>query len=464
MNRTIEKIYYRSPLFLQNIAVSAYGARLLHRRHGGQFSRYVSRLRDSESASRETLRQLQAKLLRTLLEHAFKNVPFYRDFARAHRLAAEDFSALSDLGELPIVEKEQLRESPDLFKADKSSIKGDIFELHTSGTSGTPLTIYCNADSERRHYAFMRRMREWFGINPRMRRATFYGRIMVSPSQSEPPFWRYDLFQNNCLFSSYHMSDANLKHYYEKLLSFRPDELIGYPSSLFLLAKFQKKNGLGGIRPRAVFTTAETLLEHQRDIIEEVFQRPVVDHYSSTEMAFFISQCEHGTYHLHPEHGMVEVVNSKGGTVPAGEEGEAVATGFTNYAMPVIRYRIGDRIALGEGECACSRSFPIVNKIVGRVDDILITPDGRPLGRLDPVFKGMSGIFETQIVQDRTDRLLFRMAVDANFSKEDMKTLLYEIRKRTGPDMTIDFEIVDEIPKDRNGKFRSVITTVAEQS
>lgn len=282
----------------------------------------------------------------------------------------------------------------------------------------------------------------------------------MSPEQAHPPFWRHDFFQRNILFSSYHMSKSNLKHYYDELVRVRPEEIIGYPSSLFTLAKHILASGLKEIRPQAVFTTAETLLASQRAVIEEAFERNVTDQYGCTEMALFVSQCEKGTYHVHPEHGIVEVMDANGNPLPPGEEGEAVCTGFVNYAMPLIRYRLGDRLKLGAERCACGRCFPVVEEILGRVDDILTTPDGRPLGRLDPVFKGMRGIFETQIVQTAADKLVLRMVTDPSFSEHNRAELLYEVQKRTGNDMFIEIDVVDEIPKDKNGKFRSVISTL----
>jgi phenylacetate-CoA ligase len=252
------------------------------------------------------------------------------------------------------------------------------------------------------------------------------------------------------------MSEPHLEHYYNKLCEIQPEEIIGYPSNLFILAKFLRKHGLGGIRPRAIFTTAETLLQHQRAIIEEAFERNIVDQYGCTEMALFISQCEKGTYHIHPEYGIVEVIGKDGNPVAPGEEGEAVCTSFINYAMPMIRYRLGDRIVLGMEKCLCGRNFPVAKRILGRVDDTLTTPDGRPLGGLDAVFKGMSDIYETQIIQTNPDKLVFKMVLGDAFTDKSRTELLREIRKRTGSGMIVEIQTVNEIEKDSNGKFRAV--------
>src|SRR5204862_1618420 len=136
--------------------------------------------------------------------------------------------------------------------------------------------------------------RAWFGITSDMPRATFFGRIVCAPEQQRPPFWRYDYFQKNYLFSSYHLSERHLASYCDSLSRIQAPEIIGYPSSLFALATYMLDHGVTGIRPRVVFTTAETLLAHQRDAIQQAFGAAVVDQYGCTEMAIFVSQCEHG--------------------------------------------------------------------------------------------------------------------------------------------------------------------------
>lgn len=459
-NAIKDKIYFNNPIFVQNIMISAYGYYLHKQRYSGNYKNYLKGLLESQYFSKEEIYELQKNEMLKILKHSFQNVPYYREISNHAGLSINDFSSLEDIQKLSILDKEVIRTNPEYICAENILQKRKIFILNTSGTSGKPLNIYCDDDSRQHHYAFWGRLRAWNGINPGMKRATFFGRIIVAPDVKNSPFWRYDYYNRNYLFSSYHMSESNLYEYCKKLFKIQPEEVIGYPSSLFILAKYLKKNNLSGINPRIIFTTAETLLSHQRELIESQFKCKVVDQYGCTEMALFVSQCEKGTYHIHPEHGYVEVVDEKGSPVNIGEEGEAVCTSFINYTMPLIRYRLGDRIKLMNQDCDCGRNFPVISQILGRMDDILITPDGRPLGRLDPVFKGMKGIYETQIVQTAKDCLELKIVIDATFTNKDMKDLIYEIRNRTGEKMTIKLDIVKEIPKDRNGKFRSVISNI----
>lgn len=458
MNKNWEARYYSSPVWLQNLAVTGLGAKLYRERYGRDATRMLRELRASETWDAGRLGEHIDSEVRRMVHHAFTQVPYYRRLSAQLGLTSRDIRGRADLIKLPPVDGAAVRERPEDFVADSARSKRNLVKLSTSGTSGSPMTVFCDRTSRRRHYAFWARLREWFGISAGMHRATFFGRVICLPDQIEPPFWRYDRFQRNHLFSSYHLSTRNLGAYCEALERFQPPEIIGYPSSLSAVARYILEHGSTGIQPRVVFTTAETLLSHQRSMIEEAFRTRVVDQYGCTEMALFVSQCERGTYHVHPEHGVVEVLDSSGQPVADGMPGEAVCTGLVNSAMPLLRYRLRDRIVLEGGQCACGRNFPIVREITGRMDDELMTPSGRLLGRLDPVFKPLSGIRETQIIQDASDHLLVKVAADASFSDADRASLLYELKKRTGAEMTIDLVLVPEIPKDKNGKFRAVVS------
>jgi len=456
LNRWIEKIYYSSPVLVQNVAVSGYGFYLHRTRYGGGARQYFRELLESQRYSEAELRELQRGCLRNLVLHAVETVPYYRDLFSRNRLVPGDIRDLCDLGKIPILEKETVRSEAGRFLSD--GVSGRILRLHTSGTTGSPLTILCDVESRRRHYAFLSRFRQWFGVSLGMPRATLCGRIVVSPGRENPPFWRYDASEKNYLFSSYHLSKKNLSHYSSALRRIEPEEICGYPSSVYAVGRHARDVNGGLPRPRLIVTTAETLLAFQRETIERAFSCPVTDQYGCTEMALFISQCEHGSYHVHPEYGIVEVLDERDRPVAPGEEGEVVCTGFVNRAMPLIRYRIGDRVVMGGESCRCGRSFPVIQKIEGRTDDILVTPDGRRIGRMDPIFKGLGEIVETQIVQTDRDTLTFRIVKGEGFREAHENTLHEEIRKRVGREMKILFQYVPEIERDRNGKFRSVVS------
>jgi phenylacetate-CoA ligase len=214
---------------------------------------------------------------------------------------------------------------------------------------------------------------------------------------------------------------------------------------------------------KAVFTSAETLLPYQREVIMQAFQVPVADQYGCTEMAVFISQCDHGSYHVNSDYSLLEVLNENGEPSSPGEWGEAICTVFVNKTMPLIRYRVGDLLRAPEPSfCPCGLPFPVTKEIIGRKDETIQTPDGRRIGRLDPVFKGLENIIETQLVQTGVNVLLVRLVPSTNYSASDKHKLLQALKVRIGNDMIIQFELLNEIPRDANGKFRFIISKINE--
>lgn len=453
-----EIVYNNAPIFFQNIMTSTYGCQLHWERYGGRNTEYTNQLKQSEFQSKALLQELQTRELRKLVSHAYHTTEYYRELLDEVGLKPSDLTTIDDLKSVPILTKNQIRKRHQAFLSRSFTIRG-LSKIYTSGTTGSPLTVFYDLNSRRKNYAFFNRVRSWQSIKSREKRATFYGRVIVPPKQKGPPFWRYDIAENNYLFSSYHMSPINLPYYCDELRRLQPVEIRGYPSSLYTLAQYMLDHKRSDIFPKAIFTTAETLLEHVREIIEKAFMCKVTDTYGCTEMGFYISQCEYGTYHAHPEYGIVEAVSSQGAATDIGG-GDLVCTGFINYAMPLIRYKIGDVIAIDEEECRCGRHFPIITSILGRTDDIIVTPDGKRVGRLDPIFKGTLGVKEAQIIQTQQNEIVMKVVKKEDYSSKDMEFLSDELHKRVGASMRIKFEFVSEIEKDPNGKFRSVVSLV----
>jgi phenylacetate-CoA ligase len=272
------------------------------------------------------------------------------------------------------------------------------------------------------------------------------------------------VFNRNLLMSSYHISERSALSYITKLERFAPVFIDSYPSAIFALAQHCQAHAIPcRARPRAIVTSSETLLEHQRRTIERVFGCRVYDQYGSAEMVVFASECERGTLHLHPEYGITEVL-SHGKDAEVGEPGELICTGFQNWAMPLIRYEIGDTAIRSDAPCPCGRQFPSLETVIGRLDDTIVTPDGRQVGRLDPIFKGVTGIQETQIVQERVDHLIVRMVRGPGFEEKMARTVIEELRKRVGEGVTIELVYLDQIERSATGKFRAVVSRVAKRS
>lgn len=459
MNSIFENIYFNSPIFLQNIMVSAYGYKLYRERYIGNHDRYLKGLLKSQYYSEEQLNAFVEEQFFSMLGHAIKNVPYYRDLVRVGRIDPRDIKGAKDINILPLIKKDQIRENPRYYLAGGFK-ENDLIVINTSGTTGKTLKIFVDKDSRRYSYAFYTRLKLWAGIEGKPENVTFAGRIIVPPDVDHPPFWRRNATMNNYLFSSYHLSWTNLKYYVEALQKIQPYFIDSYPSSIFIVARYMKENGLRGIYPKAIITSAETLLDYQREIVEEIFQCPVYDQYGSAEQVVFVSQCEKGSYHVHPEFGIVEFLREDGSEAMPGEPARLICTGFTNRAMPLLRYDIGDVGVRSEKKCPCGRNYPVIEKIVGRNDDLLITPDGCQVGRLDPIFKGLQSIKEAQIIQENYDNVVVKIVPGSTFCENDAQVVIKELQKRLGSQVSVTLTIVDSIPRTSAGKFKAVISKV----
>lgn len=233
-------------------------------------------------------------------------------------------------------------------------------------------------------------------------------------------------------------------------------------TSICLLASFIKENNIN-IRPACIITASETLLDYQMALIEEAFDCKVLAWYRSTEMVGNIVECEQGSLHIKHEHGYIEFLDEESNPVDFGKEGRMICTGFGNYAMPLIRYDIGDVAIPINGSCFCGRGGMLVEKVVGRVEDYIITPDGRYVGRLDHIFKEVSNVSEAQIIQKELNKITLNIVPRKAYTKRDEKSILREARIRLGNQIGIEIKLVQEIHRLPNGKFPFVISKFKER-
>jgi len=454
MTALATRIYFTSPIWLQNLMITAYGVRLRRLRYGRVQRDSLASLRLSQWLPGEELQAIQLGELNRVVSLARKTVPLYHGW----RLPDASLGSLDEIRHLPLLTKEQLQQPAAVVTSNR--FKGErLQQVHTGGTTGTPLTIYCDRSTLQRNYAFFGRFLEWAGVRAGAKVATFAGRTVVPPKQDAPPFWRRNAASNTLLFSSYHISPSTVAVYLDRLEAFAPDLIDSYPSSIEPIARHALSRGGSSLRPAAVIASSETLSPSVRELIERAFHTRVFDHYGAAEMAALVTQCEAGSYHANPEFGIVEVLRD-GQPVAPGETGDLVATGFINPVMPLIRYVTGDTAVQGAEPCRCGRAFPTLLGIEGRRDDVLITPEGRRIGRLDPVFKAVSSIHETRIVQDAHDHVRVEMVLHANLAPEEEAALRRELSYRLGPSMKMDLVRVGRLPRTARGKLRAVVNEV----
>ncbi len=448
-NRFLRQVYFNSPFFVKNYFSSIYGFLESKKRYGKNFTYWLKLLKEYEFKSNTELIELRNHQLETFLEFVKKECEFYNGL---------NFSSIKNF---PILNKQDLRKN---FNQLLCSSNGERkIKVHTSGTTGSSLIFPLNISCFQREYAFRAMHYYWAGIDvlKKPKVATLSGHPVSMPNNNKPPFWVKDYFNNWLVFSSYHIKSDNEKFYVGELQKFEPDVIHGYPSSVYLIAKAFSKYGKRLNNLKAIFTASETLLDFQREEIENAFQVKVYNWYGNTEMCANIVECEKGKLHLKYEHSFVEILNEQNEECKPGEEGRLICTNFSNKAFIIIRYDIGDIVKISENQdCRCGRGGLIIDYIIGRIEDYVITSDNRKIGRLDHLFKDTMGIKEAQIIQDEISSITIKYVKDASFTNKDIELVQKECYLRFGSSMKVDLMEVNFLERTKNGKIRFIISNL----
>jgi phenylacetate-CoA ligase len=268
---------------------------------------------------------------------------------------------------------------------------------------------------------------------------------------------------NRHFLPAFELTEDRLVHYLDVIHRLRPRIITGYASALELLACYVVQSG-APFQPqglRAVLSTAETLHPEQRALMEGAFGCPVFDRYGSREVGCVAHECEQHRLHVNVENLYVEVVQD-GQLVPTGERGELALTTLNNYSFPFIRYLVGDAGQLSDEPCPCGRGLPTLHKLLGRVHDILVTPDGRFLpGEFFPhLFKEITGVERFQVIQKEIDRLLIHILPNDAYRLADTDFVLEKTRQVVGDQMQIEVKFLDELPTLPSGKLRFTVSEI----
>lgn len=452
-----DRLYKRSPLWLQNGMVSLYGAWWHWLRFGGDYSKYEENIRQREFFAGSQWQEFQEAKLIDLLRICVDEVPYYRDnWSQSQKTSALD----GDLGKLPFLEKQTLRGYESSFYRQGS---GGLFKqtFHTSGTTGTPISTTFTL-SELRQSLAVREVRSanWAGVSFSQPRATFSGR-MVEPDPDEAEhIYRYNSAEKQVYFSAFHLSPTTAYSYVEALKKYKVVWMTGYAVSYYLLARYILEQQIEVPPLKAIITTSEKLTDEMRFVIEKAYGCKVYEEYSTVESALFASECEHGCLHVSPDVGIVEILRPDGTACEPGEVGEVVTTCLFRTFQPLIRFRLGDLAAWDPEPCPCGRQMPVIKEVVGRIEDVVTGPDGRQLVRFHGIFTDQPNILEGQIIQEALTDFVVRLVPTPDFSEMDELNVHQRMQQRLGANITVKIEKVTSIPRSSSGKFQAVISKV----
>ncbi len=467
MNRLYNTLYSagypRLPIFAQNWACTMGGLLRFRSRFNVHFHEVLARWETNAHSSLDQLHELQRERLERMVGVARNQVPYYRDLEPGSQ-AREPLQAIHEtLARIPPLEKRAYRDQPRAFIA-RDVPRWRLHQGQTSGTTGTALPRWYTPETLAEEYATVWRLRRRCGVDIRDPYLSFGGQMIVPFAQSHPPFWRSNAYNGQTLFSIYHMTPKNLRTYVDTIHEIPARYIQGYPSSIHLVARALLEAGrpLPKGRLAGVFTSSESLLAFQRETIEKAFGAPIRDRYGVSEFDVSMTECPSGRLHVDMEFCIVEVEVTE--ETDEYETGPLLITGLAQHATPLFRYRIGDVGTRAKQPCPCGRPGDSFLEVDGRIEDYVLTPDGRLVGRMDHVFKEQLEVAEAQILQRNQQSIDVLIVPRANYSEASERSVIKEIRSRLGDEIRIRIELVNSIDREPNGKFRAVKSEVGRNA
>ena len=446
-----------TPLF-QRLAFPA-----LDRLNGTSIAEKYARLLAGERLDREDILSRQAARLADTVERAGMSSQFYRHFWRTADAAARLPSNYAPLNGLPVVTKADLAAATGAFP--EPGYRGNVVISRTSGSTGSPMTFYRSMEQDSWFWALRFRMWSWAGYRPGDRYLT----INLNPRLAWKKRLQDVLFR--CTYLTFNADNQDSRRVVECLQRRRIQHLNGFSSSLYVLARYMSEHQIDNPGVIGITATGDTLFPAYREALEAVFKARVLDYYGAGgEGVHLASQCPDSgpRYHLHPENALVEILGPDG-PVPPGTLGRVVVTQFDNDAMPLIRYELGDVAAAApeDAHCACGRTLPMLERIEGRIPDLVAAPDGTFLVMhfFVVLFKNLQEVRQYQIVQDERDRIRVRLVARPGAQRSEVETIVRrEVAAATRASLLTECEWVDDIPLSGAGKRRLVISKFGREA
>lgn len=432
---------------------------------GSKHLRYLRYLQQTQFDTPDVVAARQLGMLKQILRHAYETVPFYRRTWQAAGVHPHDLRSFDDLRHFPVVTKADVRTHESELHSAVFANATNVVVKRTSGSTGVPLTIRLDEPGKQWKFACTLRSDEWSGWRLGQRVAKVWG---------NPEYrhfgWKGRL-RNALLDRAVHLDTVKLTS--ERIETFvravrrhRPGLIFGHAHSLYLVADRLKKAGVTDVRPNGVISTAMPLHAWQRAVIEEVFGVPATDRYGCEEVSLIACECErHRGLHVNADSVYVEI--QSGGRQPPEDDtrtGPLLVTDLCNFAMPLIRYQIGDVVTLSDRTCPCGRGLPLIEKVEGRDADYVVTPAGDLVSGISLTENFallIAGAAQVQIVQEEVTHLRIRLVPDEQFTAESRRQIAALVADTFGPAMRHDVELVAAIPQEPSGKYRFCVSKVA---
>ncbi len=416
---------------------------------------WIEFLKASEHWSREEIEKYQLEQLRKVIKHAIENVPGYRKLYKSVGIEPNDIDALTfdNFRKFPFIEKEIIRDNLKEFTYPTE----DMEYVTTGGSTGIPFGFYRDKKAFARELASKAYQYYRVGWKEGVRQMVFRG----IPINTEDHTEFYPEF-NELRCSSYYLIPEQMEIYRKKAFEFQPEFLKGYPSSLYIFAKYLKETGKDFPQVRGILCASENLYDYQKELFKEIFRARVFSHYGHYEMAVLAGYCEYeDIYHVLPQYGYAELVDKNGNIVTQpGQMGEIVGTSFLMYNTPFIRYKTRDfAIFKGFGCPSCGRPYQLWERIEGRLQEFIVTKKNRYISMTainmhDDIF---DPIKQFQFYQREKGVVVFRYIPKGSLSSDVIENIRKRLLVKLGDDVDLIMQEVNDIPPTARGKHRFLV-------
>lgn len=424
-----------------------------------QLSAVKAILRPHAYATREQVEAYQNRQVRRVIKHAYENVPYYRRLFDQHGIKPAQIQAVGDLASLPVTSRKDLQSQPDTEIVARGMRPQSLIARPTSGSAGEPLIVRRTWAEERLLNAFRRRAMKEYGLRARDKVA-----YVTLKGTSEPRDYQLPLSALQVVgFHRRTVIDSRLptEEIVRCLRSFRPEVLVGYAGALARISAAMDETDRQAIRPRFVVAGAEMLTAQMRETIAATFEVPVYDMYGSHEFNLIAWQCKAGSaFHTCDDAVIVEVLKN-GKAAPAGVPGEVAVTSLHSFAMPFLRYRLGDIATAGADICNCGQPFSTIESIQGRTYVRFSLPGGRSVYSFELwaiIRAAASWVSVYQLTQEQLGAFVLQIVTRGKPVAGEPAALTEELRTALGPGVELKVQLVREIPADTTGKYRAFRT------
>ena len=432
-------------MLFSKAAWSAYNSYRKGTRYRSRFARTAALL----NAPRETIVAFQQERLGRLLQHAYRTTPYYRELLKTE---SPDISGVSPL------EKQNVREQLERLCSEAFPQEQRIKNA-TGGSTGTPLTFYQDRNYWNQRNLSVYYFDRWAGWNFGEPQLIIWGSLADVEGDGR---WKHQLrnfWRNQYWLNGFHLTDTAMQSAFNEMNRCHPQTILAYPSSLYQFASFLSENGL---TPRwglkGIISSAEMLHPHYRALAETVFGTKVYNRYGGREVGLIAMECTEGRMHINCHDLYLEIDSLNPYTQP----GEILITQLNNYAMPFIRYRIGDIGRLSNEVCPCGNQLPVLAELLGRSTATFRTKTGALIhgGYFTQQFYDLKGVVQFQIIQETLKHCVLKVVVNEQWMEATHRYLVQSIQRALGAEVVVTVEFVEEIPLSASGKREFTISKV----